>query len=119
MTDLLIATHDQALHAIREHVDQPDVAPVLRAVVIGVVDVHPAHPPMTRTPDPDCWSCNGSGWVDGVTEDGGGRQHCHCVCPWCLGCDEPLCTGPCETVAAVAEALGLLPAAPTPGRADP
>jgi hypothetical protein len=103
---LLIATHDQALHAIRQYIDRPDIDPILRAVVAGVVDCHPAHPPTTRTPDPDCWGCSGAGWIDCPTEDGG-RQHCHCTCPWCAGCDDPLCAGPCETVAAIVEALRL------------
>ncbi|MBM0275120.1 hypothetical protein [Micromonospora tarensis] len=109
MTDLLIATHDQALHAIREHVTQPGVDPLLRAVVIGVIDCHPANPPTKLTPDPDCWGCDGAGWIVSWTD--GSREHCHCACPWCAGCDDPLCEGPCETVQAIAEALGLI--APT------
>ncbi|MGW5556882.1 hypothetical protein ACWER9_06620 [Micromonospora sp. NPDC003944] len=118
MTDLLIASHDQAVHAIREHVNQDGVDELLRGVVLTVVEVHPSYPSPTGKPEPDCWSCEGKGWFEreGTVCDGllarveMVREHCHCRCPWCSGCDEPLCDGPCPTVEAIAHRLDLIPA---------
>ncbi|MET7949240.1 hypothetical protein [Micromonospora sp. NPDC005324] len=103
MSDLLIASHDQAVHAIREYVNRDGVDELLRGVILRVLDVHPADPSATGRPDPDC-SCEGRGW----RLIGGGREHCHCRCPWCLGCEEPLCFGPCPTVEVIAERLDLI-----------
>ncbi|PZF98533.1 hypothetical protein [Micromonospora deserti] len=104
MTGLLIATHDQAVHAIREHVRRPGVDELLRGVVLRVLDVHSSDPSSTGRPDPDCFGCQGRGWFDAPH---GGREHCHCRCPWCLGCEEPLCFGPCPTVEVIVERLDL------------
>lgn len=110
MNALLIATHEQACHAILEHAAAPGVDPTLRAVIAAVAPLHYVvlpDPPMR--PHPDCWTCHGLGVVEVPAEAGGGTEHCHCRCPWCAGCDEPLCWGPCPTVHAIAEALGLIP----------
>lgn len=105
MTGLLIATHDQACHAALEHVAAPGTDPALQAVVAAVVPLHYITlPPNGLRPDPDCIGCHGTGAVTGPD---GEPEHCHCRCPWCAGCDEPVCAGPCPTVAAVVGALGL------------
>ena len=111
MTDLLIATQDQALHALRAHVDQPGIDPTLTALVHAVAAVHRIDPPEDGgKPWADCQDCGGSGVVVHISEDGVATRHCHCQCPWCAGCDEALCGGLCPTVAAMARALGLIPA---------
>ncbi|MCX5066931.1 hypothetical protein OOJ91_13850 [Micromonospora lupini] len=109
MTDLLIASHDQAVHAIREHLNRPDVDELLRGVVLRVLDVHPSYASPTGRPDPDCPTCEGRGWF--ATEESD-REHCHCRCPWCSGCEEPLCFGPCPTVQVIAERLDLIATSP-------
>jgi hypothetical protein len=108
---LLAITHDQVLHAIDEALDAGiDRDPLLRAVV-GVLGVHIAQPAPNNRPDPDCPTCEGTGrWVhdpDDPDDPDGPSGHCHCRCPWCVGCSEPVCEGPCETVAVIAERLGL------------
>ncbi|MEU4781054.1 hypothetical protein [Micromonospora sp. NPDC023633] len=104
MNDLLIATHDQALHAIHQRLEQPGTDELLRGVVLAVLPIHASDPSATGRPDPDCFACEGRGWFDAPS---GGREHCHCRCPWCLGCEEPLCEGPCPTVEAIAGRLDL------------
>jgi len=102
MTPALIATHDQVVHAITERVSAVGT-PALRRVVLSVLAVHVAHPSPTGRPEPDCPGCQGTGLVD--LEDS--REHCHCRCPWC-DCDQPLCAGPCLTVGAIADAVGII-----------
>lgn len=109
MTDLLIATHDQAVHAIREHLNRPGTDQLLRGVVFCVLEVHPSYPsPWGPGPNPDCEACQGAGSF--FVPDSGQvePEHCHCRCPWCAGCDEPLCSGPCPTVKAIAMRLDLI-----------
>lgn len=111
--ELLIATQDQALHAIRQHVDQPGADPALTALVHAVLAVHAIDPPEDGgKPWTDCVECGGSGVVVHISEDGVATRHCHRQCPWCAGCDEALCSGPCPTVTAMARALGLITAIP-------
>lgn len=125
MTEL-IATHDQALHAIRERLEQPGTDELLRGVVLRILSIHASVPPEATDPRPDCWSCGGKGWVEAertvcdglLARTEATREHCHCRCPWCSGCDEPLCDGPCPTVEAIAERLDLLESA-TPDRPAP
>lgn len=116
MTGPLIATHDQAVHAIAERINQPGTDQLLRGVILAVLPIHASLPSPTGRPNPDCWSCHGRGWVEGertacdglLTRAVTTREHCHCRCPWCSGCEEPLCDGPCPTVEAIAERLDLL-----------
>ncbi|SCL32105.1 hypothetical protein GA0070616_4388 [Micromonospora nigra] len=115
MTGLLIASHDHAVHAIRERLEQPGTDELLRGVVLAVLPVHASYPSSTGRPDPDCPSCEGRGWFTTEERD---REHCHCRCPWCTGCEEPLCAGPCPTVGAIAGRLDLLHSA-IPERCDP
>ena len=105
MSSLLIATHDQALHAIAERLEQPGTDELLRGVVLAVLVIHHSLPSPTGRPDADCASCEGKGWFPAPS---GGREHCHCRCPWCVGCEEPVCEGPCPTVEAIAQRLDLL-----------
>ncbi len=105
MNDVLIASHDQAVHAIRAHVNQPGTDELLRGVVLRVLDVHSSYTSPWNGPNPDCESCKGRGWFATANAD---REHCHCRCPWCSGCDEPLCRGACPTVEAIAQRLDLL-----------
>lgn len=106
MTDLvLIATHDQAMHAIAERLEQPGTDELLRGVVLKVLVIHHSFPSPTGRPDADCPTCEGRGWFKSERVE---REHCHCRCPWCSGCEEPLCEGPCPTVEAIAERLDLL-----------
>ncbi|MFI1195500.1 hypothetical protein ACH4T9_19895 [Micromonospora sp. NPDC020750] len=111
MTALLIATHDQALHAIGERTAQPGTDPLLVSVVAAAMTAHRSYPSPTNRPDPDCFTCHGLGRYqpDGAAEP----LHCHCRCPWCGSCEQPLCEGPCETVAVIGAALGI------PGLAAP
>ena len=105
MNALLIATHDQAVHAVREHLERPGTDQLLRGVVLSVLSIHASYSsPWGSGPNPDCESCQGRGWF--ATSDVE-REHCHCRCPWCAGCDEPLCVGPCPTVQAIADRLDL------------
>ncbi|TDC35669.1 hypothetical protein E1211_15295 [Micromonospora sp. 15K316] len=109
MTGLLIATHDQAVHAIREHLNRPDTNQLLRGVVFRVLDIHHAElPEQGCRPWTDCGTCFGQGRFE-CTDDGVNTHthHCHCQCPWCVGCEESLCRGACPTVAAIAERLDL------------
>ncbi|MEV6798523.1 hypothetical protein AB0M91_09265 [Micromonospora rifamycinica] len=102
---VLIASHDQAVYAIRQHLERPGTNELLRGVVLAVLPIHASYPsPWGAGPNPDCESCEGRGWF--ATEEVA-REHCHCRCPWCGGCDEPLCGGPCSTVAAIAGRLDL------------
>ncbi|MGW3608967.1 hypothetical protein ACWD6N_03610 [Micromonospora sp. NPDC005163] len=118
MNGLLIATHDQAVDAIIERLPQLAMHLMVRDALAGVLEIHRAEPSETNRPNPECGSCEGIGWIEyAEVEDGPTvREHCHCRCPWCVGCEEPLCTGPCPTVEAIAEALGLLSSDP-PGEA--
>lgn len=100
---VLVASHDHALYAIDQHLLGLDVADPLHRVVTAVMTVHIAQPSPTGRPDPDCWACEGTGTYD----QHGEREHCHCRCPWCVGCSQPVCDGPCETVAAVGAELGI------------
>lgn len=111
MNGLLIVTQEQALAAIRHHhISQPGVDPALTATVNAVLAVHRIDPPEDGgKPWADCPECGGSGTVVHVSEDGVATRHCHCQCPWCAGCEESLCGGPCPTVVAIARALGLIP----------
>lgn len=114
MNELLIATQDQALHAIAHHIGQPGTDPALTATVNAVLAVHFIDPPEDGgKPWTDCRDCGGSGVVVHVDEDGVATRHCHCQCPWCAGCDEALCAGLCPTVEAIARALRLIAPAPT------
>ncbi|MFG3709499.1 hypothetical protein [Micromonospora sp. NPDC047730] len=114
MNGLLIVTQEQAMAAIRDHIGQPGIDPALTATVNAVLAVHRIDPPEDGgKPWADCQECGGSGVVVHISDEGVASRHCHCQCPWCAGCDEALCAGPCPTVAAIARALGLL-AAPTP-----
>jgi len=114
VTSVLIVTQEQAIAAIRHHIGQPGIDPALTALVNGVLAVHRIDPPEDGgKPWADCQECGGSGTVVHISEDGVASRHCHCQCPWGAGCDEELCRGLCPTVAAIARALGLIPAAPT------
>ncbi|WFE41932.1 hypothetical protein [Micromonospora sp. WMMD998] len=104
MSGALVASHDQALHAIGERLEQPGTDPLLRTVVAGVITLHLALPSPTGRPNPDCEDCHGTG----QHKQFGLAVHCHCRCPWCTGCDEPVCGGPCPTVEVIADRLGLL-----------
>lgn len=99
----LIATHDQVVHAVTQRVGAAGTDPVLQRVVLAVLAVHVTQPSPTNRPDPDCPGCFGTGLVDLE----GGREHCHCRCPWC-DCGEPLCAGPCLTVGVIANAVGVV-----------
>jgi hypothetical protein len=106
---LLAITHDQVLHAIDEKLlADADRGPLWRAVV-GVLTIHTAQPAPDNRPDPVCPTCDGTGRWDIEAEDGEpfASGHCHCQCPWCVGCSQPVCEGPCETVAAIGARLGL------------
>lgn len=106
-------SHDHALHAIGLVV--ADVDPTLRRVVAAVMTVHIAQPSPTGRPEPDCYACEGKGWFEREATGCDGmlarteivREHCHCRCPYCVGCSEPVCDGPCETIAAIGAALGI------------
>lgn len=107
MTPLI--THDQVEHAIVQHLAGDGVAQSTRAVVLPVLTIHRAEPPQSLRPDVDCWICHGAGWLTAPAElADGDRYHCHCACPWCAGCEGPLCEGPCPTVEAIATGLGLI-----------
>lgn len=116
MNELLIATHDQAMHAIAERLEQPGTDQLLRGVVLAVLVIHHSFPSPTGRPDADCPTCEGRGWFEGertvcdglLARTEATREHCHCRCPWCSGCEEPVCEGPCPTVEAIAERLDLL-----------
>lgn len=110
LPDVLIATHDQAQHAIGEAlIDRLRAGDQLASALTSVQTVHIALPDPTGRPDPDCPGCEGTGTLVYQDDDGGEESgdHCHCRCPWCAGCHEPVCEGPCETIATIAEALGL------------
>ncbi|MBM7083619.1 hypothetical protein [Micromonospora humidisoli] len=118
---VLIATHDQAVHAIRQRLERPGTDQLLRGVVLRVLDIHQPYHSKTNAPDPDCGGCDGGGFIDSEPEDGGPpvRRHCHCSCPWCTGCEEPLCRGVCPTVAAIAERLDLTSSVAVPSEGRP
>lgn len=101
----LIATHDHAVHAIGERLDAA-TPQQLRSALIAVLTIHINAPSPTLTPDPDCAECQGSGSY--FVPEAGGRVHCHCACSFCYGCQAWTCEGPCETVEAIADRLGLL-----------
>jgi len=105
VTELIVMTHDHALCALDERIRRTGVDRQVVAVVAAIMTVHNGLPPERTTPDPDCAWCHGSGLYlpDGAVLP----QHCHCRCPWCAGCEMPVCDGPCETVAAVGAALGI------------
>lgn len=103
--DLLILTHDHALYALDERIRQPGTDPLLRSVVAAVMVAHTSLPSGTNRPSPDCPYCHGAGSYQ--PPGAVGPVHCHCRCPWCGSCEQPLCEGPCETVAVVGAALGI------------
>lgn len=107
MTPLI--THDQVEHAIVQALAGDGVAQVVRDIVLPVLTIHRAEPPESMRPVVDCLTCHGLGVVEIENDDADfSLEHCHCVCPWCSGCEEPLCLGACPTVAAIAKGLGLI-----------
>ncbi|MFI7608825.1 hypothetical protein ACIBTV_27445 [Micromonospora sp. NPDC049366] len=60
--------------------------------------------PGTGRPWPDCSYCHGTGQAP--VDPGDAPRHCHCLCDVCT-CGEPLCAGPCETLAVMLDVLVL------------
>lgn len=115
MADLFIASHEQAAYEIGERIlaspttarpPAPATAEQLRRAVVAAMTIHIALPPVSLDPNPDCPTCRGAGTYE--VAEAGGPVHCHCRCPFCSGCNEPTCEGPCPTVEAIADAFGLL-----------
>lgn len=104
--NLDVLTHDGAVSALHRYA-AGDAR--LTAVVGAITLVHTVErPEHGRRPDPDCIDCLGSGIAEYASlDDTVIRRHCCCRCPWCVGCDNPVCEGPCPTVIAVGAALGI------------
>lgn len=75
----------------------------LGAIVRGLLILHQILPGTGRA-WVDCSYCRGTGQAP--TDDGGTPQHCHCRCDLCA-CNEPLCAGPCDSLAVMLDALVL------------
>jgi hypothetical protein len=90
--------HDALMAGICEALDG-DQTPPARAIIAALI-VHVTHP-APADPGP-CAVCVGTstGLVDGQW------VHCCCACPIC-SCGQPVCDDGCDTVEAIADALGV------------
>lgn len=81
----------------------------LGRLVRGLLFLHQVLPGTGR-PYPSCSFCHGTGQTPAV--DDLGPRHCHCRCDLCT-CNDPICDGPCESIAVMLDALvlGRTPAA--------
>ncbi len=97
-----VLRHDDTITAIADMIERDAPDPRSQAL-IAVLTIHIAqHAP---GPDTECPNCEGAGTY--YEPDLELTIHCHCGCAWCVGCDEPVCDGPCETVSALADALHI------------
>lgn len=81
--------HDHACDLLYRFLDRDDTA--MAGALKAVLAIHHAQPGPGQ-PVPGCTFCAGTGRAP----DG---EHCHCACGVCVGCGDPLCEGPCETIA--------------------
>ncbi|HET8643240.1 MAG TPA: hypothetical protein VFM37_14985 [Pseudonocardiaceae bacterium] len=100
-------SHQAVADAISAYLtDQPEGP--LRAALAGLLTLHVAEPAETTgKPDPSCGTCHGLGLYSTGPDHDPSVHHCCCGCAWCGGCETSLCTGPCDTLAEIADALGL------------